>query len=66
MDGNHQQKGGGWHVQMGDKGKGLSWSHQMGLLKCLESMYTLFPHTPLHVQVPVCDVIVPIEVEKDP
>jgi hypothetical protein len=38
----------------------------MGLLECLEPMYTLLQHTPLHVQVLMCDVIVSMEVEKDP
>jgi hypothetical protein len=53
-------------VPMGEKGKRLSWFHQMGLLKCLEPMYTLFKHIPLHVQVPMNDVIVPMEVAEDP
>jgi hypothetical protein len=50
-------------VQMGEECKGLSWSHKMGL--CSE-LYTLLQHTPLHVQVLMCDVIVSMEVEKDP
>jgi hypothetical protein len=66
MDKNHQQKGGGWPVPMGEKGKRLSWSHQMGLLKCSKPIYKLLQHTPLHVLGPMCDVIVPMEVEKDP
>jgi len=57
MDGNHQQKGGGWLVPMGEKCKRLSWFHQMELLKCLEPMYALLQHIPLHVQVHICDVI---------
>jgi hypothetical protein len=50
---------------MGEKGKGLSWSHWMGLSKCLKPMHTLFEHTLLHVQVFVHDIIKLMTVEKD-
>jgi hypothetical protein len=53
-------------MPMGEESKGLLWSHQMGSLECYEPMYTLIQHTPLHVQELMCDVIVPMEVEKDP
>jgi hypothetical protein len=49
---------------MVEQGKGLPWFHWMKLLKCLEPMHTLFKHIFLHVQVPSCNAIVPMEVEK--
>lgn len=51
---------------MGEKGKGLSWSHWMGLFKCLKQMHTLLEYTLLHVQVFVHDIIKLMKVEKDP
>jgi len=51
---------------MSEKGKGLSWSHWMGLSKCLKLMHTLFKHTLLHVQVFVHDIFELMKVEKDP
>ncbi len=50
---------------MVEKKEGLSWSHYMGLLKCSKLMHTLFGCALLHVQVSTCDVVVPLEVEKD-
>jgi hypothetical protein len=47
---------------MTEKGKGLPWSHQMGLQMCLELMRILFECTPLHEQGPMCDIIVLMEV----
>jgi len=44
----------------------LSWSHWMGLSKCLKLMHTLFKHTLLHVQVFVHDIFELMKVEKDP
>lgn len=49
---------------MDEEGKRLPWFHWMGLLKLLELMYTLLKHIFLHVQVPSCNAIVPMEVEK--
>jgi hypothetical protein len=34
---------------MGEKGEGLMWFHQMGLLECLKLMHTMFEHIFLHV-----------------
>jgi hypothetical protein len=34
---------------MGEKGERLSWSHWMGLSKCLKPMHTLFERIFLHV-----------------
>jgi len=50
---------------MVEKKIGVSWFHYMGLLKCSKPMHTLFGCTLLHVQVPTCDVVVRLEVEKD-
>ncbi len=50
---------------MVEKNEGLSQSHQMGLLKCSKPMHTLFECTLLHVQEPMHDVVVSMQVEKD-
>jgi hypothetical protein len=38
----------------------------MGLLKCLEPLDALLEHTLLHVQLPMHNTIVSMEVEKNP
>jgi len=43
----------------------MPWSHPMGLLKCLEPLDALLECTLLHVQVPMHNTIVPMEVEKN-
>jgi hypothetical protein len=50
---------------MGEKGKRLLKSHRMGS-KCSKPMHALLKHTLLHMQVPMCDTIVLMGVEKDP
>jgi hypothetical protein len=51
---------------MGEKNKGLFWFHPMGPSECLEPMHALFKHIPLCVQVPMCDIVEPMEVENYP
>lgn len=50
---------------MSEEGEGLLWCYQMGLLECLKPMHALLKHIFLHVQVHVCDIIMPMEVYKD-
>jgi hypothetical protein len=57
------KKGGGQFLSIVEKGKRLPWFHQIPL-ECLDLMHALFEHIPLHVLMPMCDVIVPMEVKK--
>jgi len=50
---------------MGEKSKGLPWCHWMGSLECFKPMHKLLECIFLHVQAPMCDIIMPMEVEKD-
>jgi hypothetical protein len=49
---------------MGEEGERLLWCYQMGLLECSEPMHALLKHNFLHVQLHVCDIIMPMEVNK--
>jgi hypothetical protein len=44
----------------------MPWSHWMVLFKYLEPLDALLEHTLLHVQVPMCNIIMPMEVKKNP
>jgi hypothetical protein len=48
---------------MDENGEGLQWSQLMGPQECWGPMHALLKHIPLHEQVFVCNVIVPMEVE---
>jgi len=50
---------------MGEKGKKLSWFHQLEPLEYLEPMHALFLKKFLHVQMHVHDIIMLMAVEED-
>jgi hypothetical protein len=57
------KRGVGQLLPMGEKGKMLPWFHQISS-KCLDLTHALLEHIPLHVLMPMCDIVVPMEVEK--
>jgi hypothetical protein len=50
----------------GEEGEKLPWFHQMGPLKCSKPMHTILKHIFLHVQMLVRNIVMLMEVEKDP
>ncbi len=59
-------KGGGQPLQMGEKGKRMSWFHQMGPLESSKPMHTLLKCMFLHVQMHLSDIIMHMAMENDP
>jgi hypothetical protein len=51
---------------MGEEGEKLLWFHQMGPLKCSKPMHVIFKHIFLHAQVLMHNIVMLMEVEKDP